>query len=315
MKALDKVYDAVVPSLISRLEEYDRCIKEGLDAPYSPWVKRWRNDGTRCALEPISARNGVSKRPYSGVNWVILGLLSEYKSVDWFTLNQLKKLTGNNRPIPEGAWDTSEEIIFFKVNSFTDKYGDEVHFPLAKTYRVWNREEIPGLPDPVPDVKPEEFDVRSEIDSYIKKINLKGGIHYGGDRAFYRPSDDGIACPQESAFESWEEFEATKAHETVHATGAKHRLDRTKGKRFGDEAYAYEELVAELGAAMICSHVGIPLERLQHTQYIHGWLKRLKSDKKFLFNAAADAGRAFNYLIDEHASPQSESKESLACAA
>ena len=95
------------------------------------------------------------------------------------------------------------------------------------------------------------------------------------------------------------EFEATKGHETIHATGAKHRLDRTKGKRFGDEAYAYEELVAELGAAMLCSHVGIPLERLQHTQYIHGWLKRLKSDKKFLFNAAADAGRAFNYLVED----------------
>ena len=166
MKALDKVYDAVVPSLISRLQEYDHCIKQGLDAPFSPWVKRWKNDGTHCALEPISARNGVSKRPYSGINWVILGLLSEYKSVDWFTLNQLKKLTGNDRPIPEGAWDTSEQIMFFKMNKFTDKQtGDEVNFPLAKTYRVWNREEIPGLPDPVPDVKPEEFEVRSEIDS------------------------------------------------------------------------------------------------------------------------------------------------------
>ena len=299
MKALDKVYDAVVPSLVSRLEEYDNCIKQGLDAPFSPWVKRWKNDGTVSTLIPHGARNGVSKRQYSGINWVILNLLSEYNSNDWFTLNQLKKLTGNDRPIPDDAWDTSEQIMFFKMNQSIDKRtGEESSFPMSKTYRVWNREEIPNLPDPVPDAILADFEVKSVIDSYIEKINLKGGIHYGGDRAFYRPADDTIGCPQESSFQTWEEFEATKGHETVHATGAKHRLDRTRGKKYESEAYAYEELVAELGAAMLCSHVGIPLEKLQHTQYIHGWLKRLKSDKKFLFDAAADAGKAFNYLVE-----------------
>jgi antirestriction protein ArdC len=103
--------------------------------------------------------------------------------------------------------------------------------------------------------------------------------------------DDTIGLPNDSAFTCEHERESTKAHEGVHATGAKHRLDRKRGSRFGDASYAYEELVAELGAAMTCQYVGIPLEKLQHTQYLQTWLTKLKDDMSFLFSAAAEASK------------------------
>ena len=105
--------------------------------------------------------------------------------------------------------------------------------------------------------------------------------------------------PQDSAFTSDAERESTKAHEGIHATGAKRRLNRKAFREYSVENYAYEELVAELGAAMTCSYIGIPLEQLQHTQYIKSWLASLKNDKNYIFSAAAEANKAFQYLTGE----------------
>jgi len=137
------------------------------------------------------------------------------------------------------------------------------------------------------------FDPHTEIEQMLSNLNLKGGVNIGGDRACYVPSQDAICLPQDSAFTDENERESTKAHEGIHATGAKHRLDRKK------ESYAEEELVAELGAAMVCASLGVPLDKLQHTSYIQSWLKRLQNDKKFIFKAAAEANKAVQYLTRE----------------
>jgi antirestriction protein ArdC len=104
---------------------------------------------------------------------------------------------------------------------------------------------------------------------------------------------DAICLPKDSAFTDENEKESTKAHEGIHATGAKHRLDRNK------PSYAFEELVAELGAAMVCASLGVPLDKLQHTSYIQSWLKQLKDDTSFVFKAAAEANKAVKYLTRE----------------
>lgn len=293
MKIPEKVYDAVVPPLMARLER----IENGEEI--SPWHKSWSADGTDNALEGQhrGARNGVSKRQYNGVNWVILNLLSPHISRDWFTINQLKTLTNDPHPIPDDQWRAWTEIIFFKKIKINDAdTGGEKMIPLARLYRVWNRDQIPGLPEPKPDLVAPDFDPKTEIDTYLANLKLKGGVHIGGDRAFFMPSDDAIGLPQDSAFTCEFERESTKAHEGIHATGAKHRLNRKRGSKFGDAAYAYEELVAELGAAMTCSYLGVPLEKLQHTQYVKTWLKKLKDDKTFLFSAAAEANKGFQLL-------------------
>ena len=90
---------------------------------------------------------------------------------------------------------------------------------------------------------------------------------------------------------------SVKAHEGCHATGAEHRLNRKLEQ--DTKAYAKEELIAELGSAMVCASLGIPLDKLRHTDYIGAWLERLKNDKAYVFNAAADASKAMKYLMKE----------------
>jgi antirestriction protein ArdC len=283
----DKILDTVLTPLVEGLD----AILSG-DTECPPWVKAWKDDGTQCPIRLMS-RNGVSKRPYSGINWLILTLLNRYESLDWFTANQLKKITDSDKPIPYDEMTRGTRVVFFKMAA--KKNNPDEMFPVMKTYTVWNHDQIPGLPESVP-TEVADFDAATEVEKYLEGLNLKGGIHRGGDRAFFSPAEDAVAFPNDDAFECEHERESTKAHEGIHATGAKHRLNRKAFREYSKENYAYEELVAELGAAMTCAHLGIPLEKLQHTQYIRSWLKSLKDDKKFLFKAAADASKGFQLL-------------------
>lgn len=283
----DKILDTVLTPLVEGLD----AILSG-DTECPPWVRSWKDDGTQCPIRLMS-RNGVSKRAYSGINWLILTLLNKYDSLDWYTANQLKKITDSDKPIPYDEMTRGTHIVFFKMAS--KKNSPDEMFPVMKSYTVWNHDQIPGLPESVP-TEVADFDAATEVERLLATLNLKGGIHRGGDRAFFSPAEDAIAFPNDDAFTCEHERESTKAHEGIHATGAKHRLNRKAFREYSKENYAYEELVAELGAAMTCAHLGIPLEKLQHTQYIRSWLKSLKDDKKFLFKAAADASKGFQLL-------------------
>jgi antirestriction protein ArdC len=110
-----------------------------------------------------------------------------------------------------------------------------------------------------------------------------------------------------AAFDAPEHYHATLLHEAVHATGAKHRLDRdfSKSRRFGDEHYAAEELVAELGAAMLCAKLGINGD-LRHAGYIENWLKALRNDKRYILTASAQAQKALDFLTAAVAVEESE---------
>lgn len=122
-------------------------------------------------------------------------------------------------------------------------------------------------------------------------------FRHGGDRAFYAPSADFIQLPPLEAFTDAEAYSSTKAHELTHWTGHASRLDRAFGKRFGDTAYAREELVAELGAAFLCADLGVtPEPRADHADYLGQWLGILKEDMRAIFSAASYAQRAAEYL-------------------
>jgi len=130
-------------------------------------------------------------------------------------------------------------------------------------------------------------------------------IRHGGARAYYDRIADSVTMPDRWRFMNTETSTATQGyystllHELTHWTGSKDRLDRIKGKRFGDENYAFEELVAELGASFLCAHLGIENEpRLDHAQYIENWLQVLKNDKQAIFSAASYASKAMNYIIN-----------------
>ena len=293
MKAKQKIYDAVVPQLIERLQQATP------ENPIAPWSTEWRDDGTKNTALMMGARNGVTNRPYSGINWLILGLLTDHKVQTYYTLNQLKQITGSNRPVPDEKWDDSYDVVFFKMIETKEKdaQGKAKKMPIMKTYKVWNHEQIPGLPIN-PATEAPDFDPKSQIDKYLANLELAGGVHLGGNRACCIPSQDAICLPNSEAFYDKYQREATAAHEGIHATGAKHRLDRKAHKDYDDvnSTYAFEELVAEIGSAMVCASLGIPLDNLQHTEYVATWIKRLKNDHDFIFKAAAHASRAAEYL-------------------
>ena len=146
--------------------------------------------------------------------------------------------------------------------------------------------------------------------SRINFIHATGaGIEHGGERAFYRPSTDTIHMPDESLFcgtdtmTRSESYFAVLCHEAIHWSGADKRLNREFGKRFGDAAYAAEELVAEIGSAFLCTELGITQDtRADHAQYLAQWLKLLKDDNRAVFTAAAKASEAVAFLKKQHAS-------------
>jgi antirestriction protein ArdC len=139
----------------------------------------------------------------------------------------------------------------------------------------------------------EVFNPVPALDDRILKTGAN--IKHGDSRAFYSPASDFIGMPDKTSFKGEVHYYATVLHELTHWSGAKHRLDRTKGARFADAAYAFEELVAEMGAAFLCQDYKIEGD-LRHADYIGSWLKCLRADNKAIFNAAALAQKAANYI-------------------
>ena len=155
---------------------------------------------------------------------------------------------------------------------------------------------LPELPPPLPPV--ERLEAAEAFVAATKAI-----IQYGGDRAFYRPSTDQIHMPDDTSWTGTdtmtpaEAHAAVKCHELIHWTMHSSRLNRDMPKRFGDKAYCGEELVAEIGSALICAELGITQDvRPDHAQYLTLYLDLMKSDSKAIFTAAAAAARAVEFL-------------------
>ena len=122
-------------------------------------------------------------------------------------------------------------------------------------------------------------------------------VRHGGSEAYFSPTFDYIQMPRPSSFDSMDLYASTRLHETVHWSGHASRLARTFGKRFGDQAYAFEELVAEIGAGLGCAELGLPNELHQsHASYVSHWLSILRGDKSAIIHAAAKAEQAITFL-------------------
>jgi len=150
-------------------------------------------------------------------------------------------------------------------------------------------------------IVPNEVEIRTHVEAFIAAT--RADIRHGGDRAFYDMRDDYIAVPHPEQFMATETSSATECfysvilHELTHWTGAAHRLARALRARFGDGAYAMEELIAEFGAAFLCADLHIANEpRLDHACYVSSWLDVLNRDRTALFTAANKASAAIGYL-------------------
>ena len=182
----------------------------------------------------------------------------------------------------------------------TNDQGEEIEqdIPFMKAYTVFNVEQIEDLPADYytkSEPKGEPLQLIATAEAFFAATGAT--FRHGGNKAYYAPSPDLIQLPPPAAFTDAESYAATKAHELTHWTAHPSRLARVLGKRFGDNAYAAEELIAELGAAYLCADLGITREpRDDHAAYLAHWLKVLREDKRAIFTAAAHAQRAVDYL-------------------
>lgn len=287
-------------------EVTDRIIQQ-LETGVPPWVKPWSSAHRSGPVSRPLRHNGEA---YRGVNVLMLWIESMAKGYDcplWLTFNQAKDLGGSVR-----KGEKSTEIVFFSTfeksaNESAQATGeDPERISFLKSYRVFNASQCDGLPerfyDEEPCINPDAQPI-PEAESFIQQRGAK--IETGGQAACYRPTTDIIAMPPFERFESAESHAATLCHELIHWSGNKQRLDRNlSGNRFGDAAYAVEELVAEMGAAFLCADLQItPEVREDHASYLQSWLDVLKKDKKAIFTAASLASKAVDYL-HQLASPE-----------
>jgi antirestriction protein ArdC len=245
--------------------------------------------------------NAITEAPYRGVNILSLwveALTKGYNSCLWASYRQWQERDAQVRNGEHGA-----TIVFFKEVEATEADTDDGNVAprlVARAFKVFNAAQVDGWTPPHPahvsDVSPVK-----EADAFVQAT--KAEIQHGGAVARYRRIEDCIELPDRQRFmgsatsTSTETYYATLLHELTHWSGASHRLDRQFGKRFGDSAYAVEELVAELGAAFLCAALGIANEpRQDHAAYLTVWLAVLKSDSRAIFTAAGQAQKAVEYL-------------------
>jgi antirestriction protein ArdC len=185
-----------------------------------------------------------------------------------------------------------------KADDDREETEHEVHY--LKGYTVFNVEQIDGLPTQyTTQATPSQPNAEARIArAEHLAASSQATIRHGGGRAFYAPQSDLVQLPPFEAFRDAEAYYATLLHELTHWTAHRSRLARELGKRFGDAAYAAEELIAELGAAFLCAELGVTLEpRDDHASYLAIWLKVLRSDQRAIFTAASHAQKAAQFLL------------------
>jgi antirestriction protein ArdC len=263
-----------------------------------PWRRPWRTFGANG--RPLRA-GGQS---YTGINSILLWAIADshdYRSRFWMTQRQADELGGRvvagARPAPSVYFNTFRKA---QGATLTGEDGGSRVIRFMRFYQVYNCDQIEGLPtrfhpDPIELTPPSPSERQAAIDAFFTPIPID--TRQGGGRAFYSPGGDYVQMPTKAAFISSDHHAATLAHEYAHATGASHRLGREFGRRFGDKAYAFEEMVADLTSGMVCSDLGLPCElHDSHASYIENWLAILKGDKSSIITAAAKAEQAYNWL-------------------
>ena len=276
MTKYNDIFKQVTDQIVANLEHADN------------WRKPWGNIATGDA-----PHNAVTGHIYTGFNWLLLST-SEYASPQWLTYKQAKAKGGNVRKGERGT-----QITYFKMMRKEDKQGNESVFPMLKVYTVFNIEQtknVTGIKEPVIPTVPE-----GGANAIADALGVD--LQYGGDRACFIPQYDIVKMPVAESFKDRANHDATLLHELTHWTGHKSRLGRLKALSKGDTGYAFEELIAELGSAMLGSILGLPYDGLQHDSYIASWLKVLKSDPKHIYTASKHAKKAVEYII-EHALEQ-----------
>jgi antirestriction protein ArdC len=294
------VYQKITDQIVSELEKGVR-----------PWLKPWNAEHAAGRITRPLRGNGI---PYRGINILMLwsaAMEKGFAAPIWMTFKQALEFNAHVRKGEQGSLVVyADKIIRAETDADTGEESERA-IPFMKGYSVFNVEQIDGLPERFyakAEPRGETVQRIERVESFFAATGAE--VRHGGNRAYYSISTDHVQMPPIEAFRDAESYYATRAHETTHWTRHKSRLDRDFGrKRYGDEGYAIEELVAELGSAFLSADLDLtPEVRDDHAAYIGSWIKVLKDDKRAIFSAASHAQRAADFLngLQQSASAQAD---------
>jgi antirestriction protein ArdC len=271
-------------------------VLEMMEAHGANWINPFARKGK--ALQP---HNIISKKPYRGINHMML-MWSPYETSAWGTFKQW-----NEKGCSVHKGEKATPIVFWQFIEKEDDKGQKVTIPFLRQYYAFNVAQVEGdfaerlLTCTDNGTGAEDI---AAAEDFFRQI--PADVHHTSTgRAYYNPMNDFISMPSKDVFEdtptstATESYYSTLSHELTHWTGHTSRLDRLTKSRFGDESYAREELVAEIGAALLCAHLEISSSpRPDHAQYLNGWMKALSDHKKEFVSAAAAASKAVDFVIE-----------------
>ncbi len=276
------VYDKITADIIKAIESGEA----------GTWMKPWIADAGM-------PRNVVTGNAYSGGNVLVLwftGELKGYATQEWATYRQWEGKGAQVRSKEKAThlvrWQTSRCKGTPKDHRCKD-CGNLFPIPFA----VFNAAQVDGYTPEAPAEGLSESERLAIAEEWFKAIGAD--VRNGGNRAAYAPAQDYILMPMFADFKDGASYYATMAHEHTHWTGHESRLNRDLNNRFGTDAYAAEELIAELGAAFVCATLGIATTpRPDHASYLAHWLTILRADSKAIFFAAGQASKAVDHLVE-----------------
>ncbi len=267
-----------------------------------PWQKPW-----------MGVQNIVSKKPYRGINALILGG-SEFQSPYWLTFKQAHDLGGK---VMKG--EKATPVIYYKLFEKRDDHGNLVlgsngrptRIPFIRWSNAFNLDQTEGIAPPA-QTQPVVQNPLHPLEKAAKIVEEAKicPIYHTGFAAVYSPGEDVIRMPAQKTFRSPESYYQTLFHEMTHSTGHASRLDRegvTLPIKFGSERYSKEELIAELGASFLSNEAGI-LNQVQFDNsaaYLGSWIEKFENDPKMIFTASSQAQRSTDFILGV------EQKESL----
>lgn len=301
-----------------------KTLIEAMERGETPWQKPWAS----VSMRPV---NPTTDNSYRGINRILLAL-SGRQDNRWLTYQQAQAKGWQVRKgekgamivklVEVGAGGPAQDAAEQGGNGGgTDRGQGKKAFALRR-YTVFNAQQIDGIPQL--DASADNlFDPVSRAEAVIEALKARTelSVVHGGSQACYIPALDEIRLPQKKAFHTPYDYYATAMHECAHSTMHKKRLDRSEGfgKRWGDEAYALEELTAEIASAILASETGVPMPNGKahldnHAGYLQSWIKVLSRDPMAIFTAAKAADKISEYMIglERQMTGQEEHKEWIA---
>lgn len=329
----DDIYSYITDLIINTIEKVGHL----------PWQKDWVGSGA-----DGTAKNYVSKKEYTGANFLLnfdvkfdedgKGYLVPIKFVQpyYLTFNQIRETKASlkkdskarrviyytmifnydNGTLKFKTTDKAKFTEFVKSQGLTkeDLKAHLVKIPVIKYYNVFRADDCTGLKFPSDKIDSKKVNPIEQAQQLIDGYKNPPTYTFIGDRAYYQPSTDTLNMPKITAFNKEASYYCTYFHELTHSTGAKKRLDRDFSGKFGSKNYAYEELIAELGAVFMCSEAGILFQTKENSaKYLKNWntvlVTELENDNRFFLKASAQSQKAVNYILNRNSDTEKEDEE------